>query len=604
MAATGKYYNNGIINKRIPEGEPIPDGFTPGMKPRSKEYQQKINEKRKKTNKERYGVEHPLQSYAIKENMKQNSLKKWGVEHPMQSDTMKEKYKQIFINKYGVDNPIKAQEVQEKIKQTNLSKLGVERPAQSKEVRDKMKSTTLERYGVENAFQSKDLMEKAKQSMLDHYGVEHALQSKEIQEKQKKTNIERYGVENAMQSKEIRDKGIQTNLSRYGVENPFQSEEVKAKIKQKSLQRYGTEYPNQSEEVKNKIVDTSIKHWGTSNPMQNEEVKDKLHQIFLDKFGVDSPMQLEEVRAKLSNTCNSKYGVQWPCQLKKVYTNNSAPNRAFAHLLDRNKIIYDREFPLKNYSFDFKIGNILVEIDPFATHNTLWTPFNPDKGIPSDYHYKKSNLARNHGYHCIHIFDWDDTNKIINLLKQGTIQLEDTELSEIYESESNLFLNRHSLYGSCKNSSVRICLKHQGRIVSLMVFKKEKSEESQWTLLRNCQTQNIEGTTNKIFNYFIREYNPESIIAYCDNAKFSGEVYKDLGFSFISESKPNKHWYTSKREDMQHITDSLLQRVGFDNLFHVKSEKGLSNKELIIQRGYVPIYDCGFSTYKYMRKEI
>ena len=95
------------------------------------------------------------------------------------------------------------------------------------------------------------------------------------------------------------------------------------------------------------------------------------------------------------------------------------------------------------------------------------------------------------------------------------------------------------------------------------------------------------------FIYFIRNYNPKSIISYCDYSKFSGDVYNRLGFKKMKNSTPSKHWYNGK----QHITDNLLRQRGYDQLFNTHYGKGTSNEQLMLENGFVEIYDCGQMTF-------
>ena len=65
---------------------------------------------------------------------------------------------------------------------------------------------------------------------------------------------------------------------------------------------------------------------------------------------------------------------------------------------------------------------------------------------------------------------------------------------------------------------------------------------------------------------------------------------------------PSRHWYyvgpAKNGEGIRlHITDNLLRQRGFDQLFHTSYGKGTSNEELMIARGYLPIYDCGQGVY-------
>jgi hypothetical protein len=84
-----------------------------------------FQEKRKQTNFDKYGSQHPLQNKDIKEKHKETLMKNHGIENPMQSDeirkkvskTMKDKtelFKQRFKDKYGVESPMHIPEIVEK----------------------------------------------------------------------------------------------------------------------------------------------------------------------------------------------------------------------------------------------------------------------------------------------------------------------------------------------------------------------------------------------------------------------------------------------------------------------------------------------------------
>ena len=97
----------------------------------------------------------------------------------------------------------------------------------------------------------------------------------------------------------------------------------------------------------------------------------------------------------------------------------------------------------------------------------------------------------------------------------------------------------------------------------------------------------------KLFKHFIELVNPQSVISYCDNSKFSGEVYTRLGFTQKGKPSPSLHW----SKGSEHITDNLLRQRGFDQLFNTNYGKGTSNEELMIEHGWLPIYDCGQMTF-------
>ena len=120
-------------------------------------------------------------------------------------------------------------------------------------------------------------------------------------------------------------------------------------------------------------------------------------------------------------------------------------------------------------------------------------------------------------------------------------------------------------------------------------------------MLRLCTKigYTVIGGSEKLFKAFTELYNPESIISYCDRSKFSGDIYNRLGFKLKGKLQPSKHWYnpTTKR----HITNSLLLQRGFSQLHgdhhYELANKGESNTELMLNAGYLEVYDCGQATY-------
>lgn len=127
-----------------------------------------------------------------------------------------------------------------------------------------------------------------------------------------------------------------------------------------------------------------------------------------------------------------------------------------------------------------------------------------------------------------------------------------------------------------------------------MTFSKSRYNKNyEYELIRYCSCYNITGGAEKLFNYFINKYNPKSIISYCDNSKFNGEIYLKLGFKLKNKGTPTKHWYNMKTK--QHITDMLLRKKGFSRLIHhcEPKEDNLNtndNIELMLREGFLYIY--------------
>ena len=624
-------YNNGVIAKRYYEGEQ-PEGFVLGMLPRTEEQKAKSNAKRVKTTIEKYGVSNVAQSKDVYDKMLETNLKKYGVEHPQTLESQKEKVKKTNLERYGitngkvlkpkVDKPKKEKKVKlpkvkdtrkghyynngiitRKIKEGDVIPDGFVRgmllsDELKKNRSAKAKETFLKKYGVDNPAKSKEVLVKIQKTNLDRYGVECSAQSEVVKEKIKATNLKKYGVEYSFQAEEVKDKIKATSLERYGVDNPSKSEVIKSKIVESNRKNLGVDYPMQSKDVMDKSRATSFEKYGTEYPNQSEIVKSKIDASTLEHYGVNRACKLDEFKQKIVDTNRERYGVDYTCLIYsgKLKGNDSRYNRSFAELLDINNITYEREFLLQKYSYDFKVGNTLIEIDPTATHNTYFSPYG-DNRIDVNYHRDKTKLAKDNGYSVIHIFEWDDINKVMQLLKNRvTIYARKCEVRMVSEVDTGNYLDTYHLQGTCRGQKIRLGLYYNNQLVSLMTFGKSRfNKNCEYELLRYCASHNVVGGAEKLFKYFIDNYKPSSIVSYCDTSKFSGKVYDTLSFEFIKTNKPRKHWYSMK--ERRHITDGLLLSQGYDRLFKESHGKGTSNEELILARGYLPVYDCGQSTY-------
>lgn len=118
--------------------------------------------------------------------------------------------------KYGVDNPIQLEGTQQKIRATNLERYGTENPLANHVIREKAKQTVRKRFGVDNVFQSEQVKKKSRQTLRERYGVDNIVHHQPTRNEIKDTNRQRYGAENPFGSKEIQEKIRKTNQERYG----------------------------------------------------------------------------------------------------------------------------------------------------------------------------------------------------------------------------------------------------------------------------------------------------------------------------------------------------------------------------------------------------
>ena len=63
----------------------------------------------------------------------------------------------------------------------------------------------------------------------------------------------------------------------------------------------------------------------------------------------------------------------------------------------------------------------------------------------------------------------------------------------------------------------------------------------------------------------------------------------------VRQTPPQEIW--SKHEE--HVTANLLRQRGYDQLFKTNYGKGSDNEQLMLENGWLPVYDCGMKVFEY-----
>ena len=225
--------------------------------------------------------------------------------------------------------------------------------------------------------------------------------------------------------------------------------------------------------------------------------------------------------------------------------------------------------------------------------------------VSKQYHLEKTKLAEKNSYRCIHIWDWDNKYKVINLINPNKIKLRgrQVELREISPEEANSFLDKYHIQNSCKGNIVNLGLFYNNELIEVTTFGRpryNKNYEWEWLRLASNYQFTIMGGIGKFWKYFQEKYQPKSIITYIDNSKFGKDNFlNNFGFKLIDYGKPTAHWY--KRNGRRHITDNLLRQRGADQLLGTNYGKpeicNMTNEDVMIKEGFLKVYDCGQSTW-------
>lgn len=128
----------------------------------------KINQKRVKTNLEKWGVDNVSKCNQIKDKKRATFNDKWGG-FTLESDELLSKVKTTNLEKYGCEYPLQSDSIILKIKENNLKKYGSEYPKLSDSKKQEIKKTNLFRYGVENIMLSEDFRKKFNISKENNY---------------------------------------------------------------------------------------------------------------------------------------------------------------------------------------------------------------------------------------------------------------------------------------------------------------------------------------------------------------------------------------------------------------------------------------------------
>jgi len=344
--------------------------------------------------------------------------------------------------------------------------------------------------------------------------------------------------------------------------------------------------------------------YGVDHPMQNSQVQEHHREAMKAKYGVEHALQDPKILESAYQTNFRKFGTKYACVREECRQHVPIPNtnKRYGELLSNMGLKVEYEVRIDTKIFDLYLPeyNTFIEIDPTYTHNSLTNHW--DAPVSPNYHIEKTQLAVDNGYRCVHVFEWDATEKIIGLFTPVTkIGARKCELREVPLAECNEFLNKYHLQGRVYKQIYRIGLYYKDELVQVMTFGKPRYDKKHdIELLRLCTKTGVAviGGAERLFTHAIKD-NPEwkDIISYCDLAKFSGDVYNRLNMERVRTTPPQIIW----SKGIEKVTSTLLRQRGYDQLFKTNYGKGTSNEELMIENGWLPVYDCGQAVFVYER---
>lgn len=225
----------------------------------------------------------------------------------------------------------------------------------------------------------------------------------------------------------------------------------------------------------------------------------------------------------------------------------------------------------------------------------------------ANYHQEKSLACIEAGIHLIHVYEYEWKNEskkrlikqyIESLIKEHQFKgyARDCEVKKVPLELEKEFLNNCHLQGYTQ-STVAYGLFYGKFLLSIMTFGVPRFEKNlvdgSYELIRYCTRPDVTvtGGAERLLHHFLSENKVCQILTYSSLDKFTGNVYRRLGFIPV-EPEVTRPGYVWAEPD----TAEVLTRYQTQKNRLVK--KGLGNEsqtedDIMYDLGYLKVYDAG-----------
>lgn len=279
---------------------------------------------------------------------------------------------------------------------------------------------------------------------------------------------------------------------------------------------------------------------------------------------------------------------------------------------------------IKKYNLSYKTDRKILkgkEIDIFIKEKNVGIEYNGNifhsewrGGKNKFYHISKTEECKKNGISLIQIFEDEFCDKkeivfnklshILNLdVNKEKIYARKCNVKKIYTYEGNNFLEKYHIQGgTC--ASVYYGAYYQDNLIAVMTFKTENN--GKWELTRFASDYNYIccGVGGKLFKYFIREYNPNSVKSFADRRWTVDEennLYIQLGFKFDGYIPPDYKYYNVNVNKYKRFHKFGFRKKTLLKKYPDKLNPEMTETEMVKELGYDRIWDCGLIKYVWHR---
>lgn len=348
-------------------------------------------------------------------------------------------------------------------------------------------------------------------------------------------------------------------------------------------------------------------------PEQIEAIESRENLIkYISKIGYP-PTTYEVAKLLGLGTCHTlkiihKYSLEQFVDIFSSVSSYEIDIYEYLRTLTDEEIITSDRTVLDGKELDIYIPSkrLAIEFNGTYWHSTLYKE--------PKYHQQKSMQCIEKGIRLIHIFEYewvDDKQRLkIKSLLKNTISDTDVQKisarkceidTDLQQSEADEFLNNYHLQNSAP-CQLRYGLRYNNELVGVMTFGKPRfNNEYEWELIRLAWKDGyrVVGGAYKLYNKFLEDCNPNSVISYCNIGKFTGNIYNMLNFNTTENSltSPNYVWVEPSDNEVLTRYQTQKQKLLDSGL----GMYGDTEREIMENIGYMQIFDAGNMRYSWIK---
>lgn len=214
-------------------------------------------------------------------------------------------------------------------------------------------------------------------------------------------------------------------------------------------------------------------------------------------------------------------------------------------------------------------------------------------------HKGKTNLCEEKGYRLIHIFEHtylEREKQVKNLLKSA-FGLNRTKIAarkcKISNKNGSDFLEECHIQGTPNHILKYFTLEFDGRIVGCMTASNhhERGGNPNFCVLSRLafkEDVTVQGGSSRLFKQmrlWAISQGYRGIISWSDNCISQGDIYRILGFKLDKEYHPSYFYFD--------VSSGTYKSKQSQRRFDKMRPKGMSILDYQLERGMLPIWDCG-----------